>query len=129
MFEQQRKALIVDDNIFNLVVLEGTLKEKFNFDCERAMNGVEAIRAVEDQGSPYYKLILMDINMPIMDGISATNILKKRFGASCPPIIALTAYNTEETKSQCLEAGMADFLSKPIELEKLEAIILKLLNR
>ena len=59
----------------------------------------------------------MDCNMPIMDGIEATEKIIARWGEDAPPIVALTAYNTEDTKARCLNSGMRDFLTKPVSIE------------
>ena len=118
VIEEEEKAiesplpeiLIADDNVFNLMVIEETLKEQYGFKYEKANNGQEAVEAVRkriDQGGANFKLILMDLNMPVMDGIQATLAIldyceQNDSDIPPPPIVALTAYNTVETEKECL---------------------------
>ena len=64
--------------------------------------------------------------MPIMDGIEASKKIKERWGDAAPPIVALTAYNTEETKEKCLRSGMKDFLTKPVNAKQLKLVLRRL---
>lgn len=94
----------MDDNIFNLMVIEQLILSNFpNFRCHKAYNGQEALHALADHK---YSLVLMDCNMPVMDGFESTIKIKQTMGDQSPPIIALTAYTTEETKKRCFQAGM-----------------------
>jgi CheY-like chemotaxis protein len=70
-----------------------------------------------------YDLVLMDVQMPVMDGLEASRIIRKEQFQI--PIIALTATATAENRSECLDAGMNDYISKPVDLEKLKQIISK----
>jgi CheY-like chemotaxis protein/HPt (histidine-containing phosphotransfer) domain-containing protein len=91
--------------------------EKLGYRTDVVSNGLEAVEAV---AKIPYDVVLMDVEMPEMDGLTATNtILTKTSAQSCPYIIALTAYALSETRNQCLQAGMKDFLVKPIRLEDL----------
>jgi CheY-like chemotaxis protein len=77
-----------------------------------------------EQASPKpLKLVLMDLNMPVMDGIEATKRIKSRWQGRAPPIIALTAYNTGETRDACEEVGMTGFLAKPLDFGQLDIIM------
>ncbi|MDX2196478.1 MAG: ATP-binding protein [Cytophagales bacterium] len=113
--------LLVDDNMINQkVAKEIMLKSGCKVDV--AYNGVEAILKIIDNT---YDLILMDIQMPEMDGISATKKIKELRIKNLAPIIAMTAYSMEDDKDRFLSAGMDDYLAKPIRLETLIAIIKK----
>lgn len=98
------------------------MKEHFNFICDRALNGLEALKLAREKD---YNFILMDVNMPVMDGIEATKRILHNARVFIP-IIALTAYDTEDMKKRCIEAGMCDFLGKPINIMHLETILKRL---
>ncbi|PQB06075.1 hypothetical protein BST85_12610 [Aureitalea marina] len=114
-----KKILIVEDNRINQIV---TLKilEKNGVQCFIANNGMEAIERV---GKGSLDLILMDINMPVMDGITASKEIRK-FNTHVP-ILALTAVEVEELRSKIYEAGMDDIIVKPYDASKFEQTILK----
>ena len=107
------KILVVEDNKVNTKVLL-LLLEPFKFKCETVENGREAVEAVRNSN---YNLILMDCHMPKMDGFEATQIIRQQEQVSGghKPIIAVTALNTESDKKKCLDAGMDDHISKPID--------------
>lgn len=91
-----------------------------------ANNGHEVIKALDGRA---YALILMDCQMPELDGIEATRLIRERgYSKSDLPIIALTANVFDEDRKNCLEAGMNDFLSKPLSLEKLRSTVEKWLE-
>lgn len=107
-----KKILLVEDNAFNQM-LAAELLEKI-MDHPRitlALNGAEALEKAEEE---VFDLILMDIRMPVMDGFSATAALRRR-GLNTP-VVALTANASGEEQQKCLDAGMNDYLSKPIDL-------------
>jgi len=113
-------ALVVDDVDINRYIASRLL-ENFAVNVHCAMNGQEAI---EKCGSLHYDLVLMDIQMPLFDGIQATKIIReheKEYDKIPVCIIALTAYG--EYKKQCLEVGMNAFLTKPLSFDKLKTII------
>ena len=116
-----KKILIVDDNKVNRIVLGKTLK-KLKCEIAEAENGYEAIRASEEHD---YDLILMDMQMPELDGISATKIIREtqRF----LPIVALTANASREDREACLASGMNDFLAKPVRKTTLVEVMHKLI--
>ncbi len=117
------KALVADDELFNRVLAQTLLEEK-GMQVMAVNNGFEALQAVA--GDPY-DLILMDIQMPELDGLEAAKqirLLEKQQGGQTP-IIALTAHALEEDRQKCLNAGMDDYISKPIDVEKLFVIISK----
>ncbi|XCN71378.1 MAG: chemotaxis protein CheB [Candidatus Electrothrix aestuarii] len=113
------KGLLVEDNLFNQK-LAHILLEKMAISVKSAYNGKEAINAIYEGE---YDFVLMDIQMPIMDGLEATRILRAE-GINLP-IIALTANATAKDRADCLAAGMNDYLSKPIDEEKLREIIFR----
>ena len=111
------RILLADDNSVNQKVTSLIL-EKLGYRADVVSNGLEAVDAV--QKIPY-DVVLMDVEMPEMDGLTATNhILAEKSAETSPYIIALTAYAISESRHQCWQAGMKDFLVKPIRLEDLE---------
>ncbi len=119
-----RKILLVDDSKTNLMVASHMLK-KMGFLVETAEDGVKAIDILQ---SSTYDLILMDLQMPNMDGYECTREIRN---PSSPVldhnviIVALTAHSREEDRQKCLEYGMNDHLSKPVEFEVLQAALTK----
>lgn len=113
--EEKPRVLIVDDNAVNLKVASEIMK---NAGCniELAHNGVEAV-AKASTGE--FKIILMDIQMPVMDGITATKTIRMIPMANRPAIIAMTAYTLLEDKEKYLSSGLDDFIAKPIKAEGL----------
>lgn len=116
-FEHSPTILLVDDNQVNQRVASMIL-QKVNCIVEIANNGKEAVEKVEKVNG-FYDLVLMDIQMPIMDGITATKEIKKKELANQPKIVAMTAYSMEEDKARFLDAGVDDYLPKPITAEML----------
>ena len=102
-----KKILIAEDNDSNYILMTYILKKYYQF--ERAKNGQEAVEMAEKNA---YDLVLMDIKMPIMDGLEATKAIR----AALPdlPIIALTANAFDSDRQLAKEAGCNDFLSKPV---------------
>ncbi len=118
------KILLVEDNLINQEVAISILEDLGYEQVEVAENGKVAIAMLKD--TPSFNLVLMDCQMPVMDGYEASK--KIRAGASGDvmvniPIIAMTANAMKEDKEKCLMAGMSDYLSKPINPEKLKATI------
>ena len=120
--------LLVEDNITNQHVALGILK-KLGLTAEPVANGVESLKALE---SISYDLVLMDCQMPEMDGYEATRRIrhpKSDVQNHDVPIIAMTAHAMRGDREKCLEAGMDDYLSKPILLQDLSEILEKYLPR
>jgi len=115
--ERSRKPiLVVEDNLVNQKVAV-TILEKYGFRADTAMNGEEAVDAVQRED---YSAILMDCRMPIMDGYQATKRIRQVEGPTKhTPIIAVTASAMHEDQNKCFEAGMDDFVSKPIRPDDL----------
>lgn len=117
--------LVADDNPINLVVASGMLK-KLGHELDTVENGLEAVEAVAKKT---YQVVLMDLQMPEMDGLEATRqILSSSSGASCPQIIAMTANAFAEQREACLKAGMNGFISKPFTMDQLSEVIYKTLE-
>jgi two-component system sensor histidine kinase/response regulator len=121
---EKRKVhiLLAEDNIVNRK-LALRLLEKFGYRAHAVANGQEAVRALEMAN---YDLVLMDVQMPEMDGLEATQIIRNhssRVKNHDVPIIAMTAHAMQGDRERCLEAGMTDYTSKPIQPQALmEAI-------
>ncbi len=114
-----KHILIVDDNRINCVVTKRILQTK-GYQCDVAKDGLEALELVK---SNEYDLILMDINMPEIDGIETTKRI--RLTNKTTPIIALTAVEEDQIKDKIYEAGMNDFIIKPYDLAEFHQIVLK----
>jgi len=110
------KILVAEDNNTNQLVITSMLK-KLGYQYEVCENGQEAI---DNLGNNEYDLILMDCQMPVLDGFSATEKIRENPDWKNLPIIALTAGATEKEQQQCFDSGMNDFLSKPIKLSILQ---------
>ncbi len=113
------RILAADDNAINLAVLKGFLNLA-GYTPDTVVNGAEAVKAFKNL---QYDMILMDISMPVMDGVVATlqiREIEKRIGKAPVPIIAITAHYTPSQKKRYLEAGMNDVLAKPISQSEIE---------
>ena len=113
--------LIAEDNEINQLLLKKQLSG-FDYVADIASNGQEAIEMMKLKA---YDMILMDVQMPILDGISATKVIREDISFKQPIIIALTANAMKDDKQKCLEAGMNDYLSKPISVAGLKKVIVK----
>ncbi|RZA26673.1 MAG: response regulator [Proteobacteria bacterium] len=124
--ETSARILVAEDNFINQRVALGML-EKLGYKAVAVGNGREAIQSLQ---SMHYDLILMDCQMPEMDGYEATIEIRKGIGIPNPkiPIVAMTANAIKGDKERCIEAGMDDYISKPINYEKLGNSLLKWLN-
>ncbi len=120
--DDHARVLLVEDNVVNQKVGVHMLA-KLGFDVDVASNGKEALSMIADRG---YPLVFMDVQMPVMDGIEATKRIRSgEAGGYAPYIIALTANATTEDRSRCLEAGMNDYVSKPVNPASLARIVEK----
>ncbi len=119
------KILLAEDNEINQEVARELLSS-IGIEIDIANNGKEAVEKVAQSGSPSkYSLVLMDIQMPEMDGFTATREIRKMKEYKDLPIIAMTADAMQGVKEQCYAAGMVDYLTKPIERDKLFASLVK----
>lgn len=121
-----RRVLLVDDNALNCAVAQGLL-ESGGLQVDTVHDGAAAIAALEAAADGTYAGVLMDVQMPVMHGLSATQALRQnpRFSAAQLPIIAMTAYATRQDAQKSQDAGMNDHLSKPV----LEAALWRVLLR
>ncbi|ETR68453.1 MAG: two-component hybrid sensor and regulator histidine kinase [Candidatus Magnetoglobus multicellularis str. Araruama] len=116
----QLKILVVEDVSTNQIVILRFLK-KMGYVADLANNGIEALKALDKQS---YDMIFMDIMMPIMDGVTATQEIRKKYASENHPwIVALTADAFEGKKEEYLSKGMNDYLSKPINFADLKNAI------
>ncbi len=103
--------LIVEDEESNIIVLRILLQKKYNAEVLCARNGQQGVEIVEKR--PDIDLVFMDMKMPVMDGYTATGIIKKM--RSDLPVIAVTAYGLNGQENEILNAGCDDYLAKPIQ--------------
>jgi len=123
-FRKKFKILLAEDNLTNQEVALALLN-KLGFIADVVSNGKEVIRALEIN---QYDLILMDCQMPEMDGFETTRIIRKNENNKWKSdiyIIAVTAYALKEDREKCIAAGMDDYIAKPFDFDKLESILLK----
>ena len=123
--KEKYKILLVEDNEINSFALSTLLKTS-NYTVYTAFNGKEAIDFLKHNS---VDLILMDIQMPIMNGYEATKIIKSDDQLKNIPIVALTAYAMEKDRVNFLELGMNDYMAKPVNLETLKLVVNKNINR
>lgn len=114
------RLLVAEDNLVNQKIIKLMLS-KLGYAVDVVNNGLEAITAATHAS---YDLILMDMQMPEMDGLEATKTIRELMGEP-PFIIALTANAMEEDREQCIQAGMQDYLTKPLKLEDLKSLLKK----
>ncbi|MFQ5590055.1 MAG: response regulator [Phycisphaerae bacterium] len=115
------RVLLVEDNPTNRTVATGVLR---NCGCEvaAAENGQEALRMLEDEA---FDMLLMDVQMPVLDGLETTRRIRSRGLWPDLPIIAMTAHAMKGDRERCLEAGMDDYLTKPIRLDEVRRTVEK----
>ncbi len=119
------RVLAAEDNVVNQLLIEAVL-ERMGHRCELVPNGRLALRQVQDHP---WDLVLMDMQMPELDGLDATRAIRALPGAAGRvPIVAMTANARDEDRQACLEAGMDDFVSKPIDLAALQAAMARALT-
>jgi len=118
--EHPMRILVAEDNLINQKLALKILG-KLSYDADLAENGLEVIEMITMK---QYDLILMDVQMPEMDGLEATRIIRKWMEVQ-PVIIAMTANAMQEDKEECEKAGMNDFLSKPVKPEDLVKMLEK----
>ncbi len=122
------RILLAEDNITNQQVAQGILK-RLGLSADAVANGAEAVEAL---GAIPYDLVLMDVQMPVMDGLEATRVIRDPLSAVRNhriPVIAMTAYAIRGDRENCLEAGMNDYVSKPVSPQSLAEVLEKWLPR
>jgi CheY-like chemotaxis protein len=120
-----RRILIVEDDVRNVYAL-GNILEPRGALVEIARNGQEALDILgrsNDQSEPAVDLVLMDVMMPVMDGLTATREIRKNARWKKLPIIMLTAKAMPDDQQRCLEAGANDYMAKPLDVEKLLSLV------
>jgi CheY-like chemotaxis protein len=121
----QPSVLLVEDNRSNLEMLSCYLRIR-GWEVRTAENGIEAIALVKRQRPD---VILMDVQMPEMDGLQATRLLRAEPRSRLIPIIAVTALAMPGDRERCLEAGMDDYVTKPLGLKELHRTLIQWVNR
>jgi CheY-like chemotaxis protein len=122
---QGRRVLVVEDDVRNIFALSSVLEPK-GASIEIARNGLEALdaltRSLKEPAKPI-DLVLMDIMMPEMDGLTAMREIRRRPEWKKLPIIALTAKAMKDDQEKCLSAGANDYIAKPLDVEKLMSLV------
>ena len=117
-------VLLVEDTEDNRFMMRRLL-EMAGYHVIEAMNGEEAVRLAKT-GSP--RLILMDLSLPVIDGLAATRLIRKLPELESVPIIAVSAHDTSDFQSEAIEAGCNSYVTKPIDFNELEELIGQLLK-
>jgi len=122
---EPRTVLVVDDNLINRKVAIGLIR-KCGLTVDTASDGQEAVERVMARR---YDLVLMDCQMPVLDGYQATQTIRQREIAMShhTPIVAMTANTHDGDREKCLAAGMDDYLCKPVSFGDLEALLARFL--
>ena len=125
-----KRVLLVEDNVINMEIAHAILEEE-HLNITEAKNGKEAFEIFQNSRLDEYDVIIMDVMMPVMDGLEATKAIRmlEREDAKKIPIIAMTANAFEEDRKACLEAGMNEHIGKPIDIPQLKRAITKLLTK
>ena len=113
-----RKVLLVDDNELNLKIGVLQLKQQ-GMRVDTALNGQLAVDMIRENGMDAYDFVLMDVQMPVMDGYEATSIIRKLPGGDKLKILAFSANAFEEDREKSLQAGMDGHIAKPLKLKEL----------
>ena len=127
---QGARVLMVDDNPVNRI-LAVALLQRWGMRVDEAEDGaqaVAAVRAADTAGQPF-AVVLMDLQMPVLDGYAATRALRHQYSAAQLPIIALTAAALLAERELALDAGMNDFLTKPLDAPHLQGLLCRLLHQ
>ncbi|UVE18367.1 transporter substrate-binding domain-containing protein [Pseudomonas sp. LS44] len=118
-----QRVLLVEDSALNQEVACGLL-EAMGLRVDVAENGAQALERLHGQDGEAYALVLMDMQMPVLDGLATTRLLRQEPRFADLPVLAMTANAREEERQLCLQAGMNDHISKPIEPERLWAALM-----
>ncbi len=126
MKEQDKSltVLLVEDTEDNRFMMRRLL-EMTGYRVVEALNGEEAVRLAESENP---ELILMDLSLPVIDGLAATRLIRKLPQLASTPIIAVSAHDTSDFQSEALKAGCNSYVSKPIDFAELEKLIAQLVN-
>lgn len=121
-----KRCLVVDDTMDNQLLIEFAMTE-LGFECETADNGQVALDMLREKT---FDVVMMDMQMPIMDGVTATRAIREELNLDqrTLPIIAITANDLQVHREQCFDAGMNEFLTKPLDASKLAAVLKEVVN-
>jgi two-component system, cell cycle response regulator DivK len=126
--------IAVEDNLVKLLLVEDTEDNRFmmrrllemeGYDVVEARNGEEAVRVAKEE-SP--ALVLMDLSLPVIDGLAATRLIREVPALQKTPIIAVSAHDTADFQAEALEAGCNSYITKPIDFGELDTLIKELLK-
>jgi CheY-like chemotaxis protein len=123
--EQTETVLLVEDTEDNRFMMRRLL-EMSGYRVVEATNGEEAVRLAQSE-QPH--LILMDLSLPVIDGLAATRAIRKLDGVGKVPIIAVSAHDTSDFQADALAAGCDSYITKPIDFSQLEMLIARLLGK
>ncbi len=118
----EKHILVVDDDMRNTFAVSGALEDR-GAHVSLAANGQAALDILEAATSRPFDLVVMDIMMPVMDGVEATRLIRKMGRYEKLPVIALTALSDAENRQRCIDAGANDFMTKPFDVERLMSLI------
>ena len=121
LMTERLRILVADDNVVNQKVAVLVLK-RLGYRADVVSNGLEVLDALKRH---HYDVVFMDVQMPEMDGMSATRAICLRWGTRRPRIVAMTAEAMKGDREKCLEAGMDDYISKPIQQEAVQTALEK----
>jgi len=116
----RKSVLLVDDDMRNIFALSSAL-EGYDMDIEIAVNGIDALKKLDTK--PDTDIVLMDIMMPEMDGYEAIREIRKQSRFNNLPILSLTAKAMKNDREKCIEAGANDYISKPVDMDKLVSML------
>ena len=119
-----KKILVVEDNAKNRILLKDLLNY-YGYDVIEAVNGDDGVRMATEHNPD---LILMDIQMPVMDGLTALNALKATKGTGNMKIVALTSFAMKGDRETLIQSGFDGYMSKPVDTRELPEVIRKLLQ-
>ena len=124
-YDKSLTVLLVEDTEDNRFMMRRLL-EMTGYRVVEAMNGEEAVRLAKAE-SP--QLILMDLSLPVIDGLAATRLIRKLPDCQRTPIIAVSAHDTSDFQSEAIRAGCNSYITKPIDFNELEALIGQFLTK
>lgn len=127
--QEHTKILVVEDDLLSQTIIKAMLS-KMGYQSDVVGNGLEALRLLSEQ---YFDLVLMDCQMPVMDGYTAARCITSKDSKHLSlnqkvVIIALTADSTAHARSVCKDAGMHDFITKPVRMQQLQETIIHWLS-
>ena len=127
--ERVLRALLVEDNEISAEIVDLQLRD-IGFEVTRAGNGQQAVSAFQNSEEGYFNIIIMDIMMPVMDGIKATSLIRhqQRSDAASVPIIAVTANTFSDYDAFLRKEGVSECITKPFSKSKLQETVLSLVN-